>query len=115
MTLGEQGAERIVYHFTEVDGDHRMVGPRLVAKQTAYEELLDAADFHTAFCRVQAEAQELATLFNRRVQGPPSWCVGFLDCLVYHVRDRRYPGGSVRVLVEPVSDPTWDQGGWLSP
>ena len=25
----------------------------------------------------------------------------FLDCVVYHVRDARYPGGSVRVLAEP--------------
>ncbi len=47
------------------------------------------------------EAQVLATLFTRRVAGPPAWAVGFVECVVYHVRDARYPGGSVRVLAEP--------------
>jgi hypothetical protein len=27
--------------------------------------------------------------------------VAFVECVVYHVRDARYPGGSVRVLAEP--------------
>jgi hypothetical protein len=96
-----QGAERLVYHFTEIDADGRMLGPRLVAKQTRFEELMRAADFHTAFCRVQGEAQVLAALFTRRAAGPPAWAVGLVECVVYHVRDARYPGGSVRVLAEP--------------
>ncbi len=48
----------------------------------------------------QAEAQALAVSFNRRVSGPAAWAVSFLDCVVFHVRDSRYPGGSVRVLAE---------------
>ena len=96
-----QGAERLVFHFTEIDAQGRMLGPRLVAKQTRFKELMLAQDFHTVFCRVQGEAQALAALFNRRAAGPPAWAVGFVEGAVYHVRDARYPGGSVRVLVEP--------------
>lgn len=80
------------------------LGPMLVAKQTLFEELMRAADFHVAFCRVQAEAQALAALFNRRCgpAAPRAWAVSFLDCVVYHVRDARYPGGIVRFLAEQV-------------
>jgi len=45
------------------------VGPRLVAKETKFTQLLAQLDFHRTFCRTQAEAEELACLFNRRLQG----------------------------------------------
>jgi hypothetical protein len=93
----------MVYHCSEIDHQGQLLGPRLVAKQTRFEELMHANDFHTAFCRVQGEAQALATLFNRRVRGlagPRSWVVSFLDCVVYHVKDARYPGGKVKFLAE---------------
>jgi hypothetical protein len=90
----------------EVDGGGQPVGPRLVAKQTRFEELMRAQDFHHAFCRTQAEAQALAAQFNRRARGPPAWAVAFLDCVAYHVRDERWPGGRVQFLAEPVRLPT---------
>ena len=75
-----QGAERLVYHCTEIDEAGMPLGPMLVAKQTLFEELMRAADFHVAFCRVQAEAQALAALFNRRCgpAAPRAWAVSFL-------------------------------------
>ena len=64
-----------------------VIGERLVAKATRFEELMRVSDFHTTFCRVQGEAQDLAMKFNRRVAGPRGWAVTFLPCWVYHVRD----------------------------
>ena len=49
------------------------------------------------------EAEELAQLFNRRLQGGPSWNVAFLPCWVYSMIDERYAYGNrgeVDVLVE---------------
>ena len=82
-----QGAERIVHRFAEIDAGGSLAGERLVAKQTRFEELVHQNDFHTTFCRVQGEAQDLARRFNRRVSGPRGWAVTFLQCWVYHVRD----------------------------
>ena len=93
----------MVFHCKEVNQDGEAVGPRLVAKETRFQELMHSADFHHAFCRTQAEAQALAVLFNRRARGPPAWTVGFLDCVAYRVRDDRWPGGTVVFLAEPVS------------
>ena len=53
VNIFAHGAERAVYHCTEIDPAGRMLGPRLVAKQTRFEELMRAADFHSTFCRVQ--------------------------------------------------------------
>ena len=52
----EQGAERLVFHCHEIknkgiNGTHPTVGPKLVAKQTRFEELTNMEDFHIAFCR----------------------------------------------------------------
>ena len=95
----------MVFHCKEVDADGEAVGPRLVAKETRFQELMHSADFHHAFCRTQAEAQALAALYSRRVRGPPAWSVGFLDCVAYRVRDDRWPGGTVEFLAEPVQRP----------
>jgi hypothetical protein len=54
VNIFAHGAERAVYHCTEIDKEGRMLGPRLVAKQTRFEELMRATDFHATFCRVQA-------------------------------------------------------------
>ena len=89
-----EGAERIVFQCSEVvscDGGVNAVrvGPRLVAKETKFTQYLGQVDFHLTFCRTQAEAEELARLFNRRLQGGDLWQVsGFrfrlrpipLDC-----------------------------------
>ena len=63
---------------------------------------MHADDFHSAFCRVQGEAQRLASLFNRACgpAAPAAWALGFLDCVVYHVRDPRSPSGTIKFLAE---------------
>ncbi len=97
-----------MYHCSEIDDQGQLLGPRLVAKQTKFEELMHVNDFHNAFCRVQGEAQALATQFNRRLRGLAShhsWAVNFLDCVVYHVKDARYPGGTVKFLAEQALPP----------
>ena len=60
-----QGAERMVYHCSEMDAQGQLLGPRLVAKQILFKELMHVNNFHSAFCRMQGEAQALAALFNR--------------------------------------------------
>lgn len=82
------------------------MGPRLVAKQTRFEELMHTPNFHHAFCRTQAEAEALAVQFNRRALAPRAWSVSFLECVAYHVRDERWPGGRVQFLAEPVRQRT---------
>lgn len=79
-----EGAERIVFQCSEVvscdDGVNAVrVGPRLVAKETKFTQLLGQVDFHLTFCRTQAEAEELARLFNRRLQGGDPWQVSGLS------------------------------------
>ena len=75
-----EGAERIAFQCSEVvscnDGVNAVrVGPRLVAKETKFTQYLDQVDFHLTFCRTQAEADERARLFNRRLQGGDPWQV----------------------------------------
>jgi hypothetical protein len=36
-----------------------MLGPRLVAKETRFEELMHTSNFHHAFCRVQASLESV--------------------------------------------------------
>ncbi|KAG2501020.1 hypothetical protein HYH03_000840 [Edaphochlamys debaryana] len=102
-----EGAERVVFQCTEVvshDGYSALaVGPRLVAKSTRYQQHMRSADFHKTFCKTQGEAEELAQLFNRRLQGLPEWQVRFLPCYVYTIVDQYLSAaasGVLDVLVE---------------
>ena len=55
------------------------VGPRLVAKESKHQEMLArSVDFHKDFCRVQEKAAQFAEHFNRRINGPPGFRVGFV-------------------------------------
>ncbi|KAG2493615.1 hypothetical protein HYH03_008132 [Edaphochlamys debaryana] len=105
----DEGAERAVFQCTQVvsiDGGASgyAVGPRLVAKQPRYAEHLRDDRFHRTFCRTHDEAESLAKLFNRRLQGPPAWQVHFLACVIYRLVDERgawvRAGGTVDVLAE---------------
>ena len=77
-----------------------MVGEKLVGKESKHEEYLNMK-FHKDFCKTQAEAEKIALLFNRRLQGESSWQVHFLPCSVYEVKDQDYPKGIAWVLAEP--------------
>ena len=50
--------------------------------------------------RVQAEAAEVARVFNRRVAGPAQLQLNFLDTEVYSCYDEAYPDNEAWVLVE---------------
>ncbi|PNH12275.1 Eukaryotic elongation factor 2 kinase [Tetrabaena socialis] len=104
LKFGE-GAERVVYQCCEVvsvDGGltAHCIRPRLVAKSTRFSQHLDDADFHRVFCRTQGEAEELAQLFNRRLQLGPEWQVHFLSCCVYTIKVHKYDRGMTDLLVE---------------
>ncbi|KXZ55304.1 hypothetical protein GPECTOR_3g439 [Gonium pectorale] len=98
-----QGAERVVHQFSEaftLDGGRTAYcfGPRMVAKSTRFTEHLSNAAFHRTFCRTQAEAEDFAQLFNRRLGRGPEWQVRFLPCFVYALLDRNHR--QFEVLVE---------------
>ena len=72
---------------------------RLVAKEAKHTENLGRR-FQAEMARVQAEAGEIARTFNRRVAGPPSMQLLFLEVSVYHCYDESYPNNEAWVLVE---------------
>ena len=73
-----KGGERYVYQCLELDADNRQVGNKLIAKESLHEEY-QGHEFHKRFCRMQAEAEELAVNFNKRLCGPPEWQVDFVS------------------------------------
>jgi len=84
------------------------IGETLVAKETLYEEQLRDSVFHINMCKVQAEAQELAMRFNRRVSqtfggggAQGEWQVNFADTWIYEVLDDFYEQGRGWILAEP--------------
>ncbi|KAK3275216.1 hypothetical protein CYMTET_16642 [Cymbomonas tetramitiformis] len=108
-----EGGERYVYYCTELSGSDKPVGTKLIAKESKFEEHLrhtvmygvvledlknqdSAFSYYARFCRVLAEAQSFAELFNRRLNDTrPEWSVHFLDSVLYTVWDDsdRYPSG----------------------
>ncbi|KAG2450987.1 hypothetical protein HYH02_004259 [Chlamydomonas schloesseri] len=105
-----EGAERAVFQATELfvasGGYAFAVGPRLVAKQPRYlEQLTGAMDFqHETFCRVQAEAQDLALKFNQHpaVRQAAWQQVAFLDVVVWRVLDTHGVWGTGSRVVDMV-------------
>jgi len=88
-----EGAERIVYEMTEVDGAGQPVGMPLVAKDSKYLKKQDSKRerFHGVFIKTQTKAASLAHKFNARlnrmgvnVKIPR---IHFLPCSVYDCRD----------------------------
>ena len=57
--------------------------------------------FHKNFARTQAEAEQIAELFNRGLGGPDSWEMHFLPCHVYELHDVDYHQSKAWVLAEP--------------
>eukprot|EP00961_Rhodomonas_salina_P249974 3378715-Rhodomonas_salina.3 len=102
-----EGAERVVYHCHEVDMAGQALGPKLIAKETKFQELMEDFNFHNTFCRVQGQAQVLADLFNRRTQRRPELSISFLECCVFEVRDDRWPNGVARILAEMELEGRW--------
>ena len=76
-------------------------GETLVAKETLYSEQLRDNSFHTNMCKVQAEAQELAELFNARLGEAADCQVNFVDLWIYEVLDPYYESGRAWILAEP--------------
>jgi hypothetical protein len=90
-----QGAERVVWHMTEIDQLNQPVGNRLVAKGNKWER--DATSFdklrgwHKMFIKIQMKAAKLAEKFNRRLdnlgisKNAPR--IYFLPSFVYEYHD----------------------------
>jgi hypothetical protein len=70
------------------------IGPRLVAKEAVQQRTYGDHDFHPRFCRVAAQAEELAVLFNNRLSkgGLPGVEVHFLQCAIFLVGSRTRVG-----------------------
>ena len=79
MLMSNPSPAHLSFKVISFDGGYNAVrvGPRLVAKETKFVQLLAQLDFHRTFCRTQAEAEELACLFNRRLQGRADFQVTF--------------------------------------
>eukprot|EP00047_Mylnosiga_fluctuans_P004940 m.237432 g.237432 ORF g.237432 m.237432 type:complete len:488 (-) comp13135_c0_seq1:190-1653(-) len=108
------GAEREAYRCYEVGPDSRgrlvAIGPPLIAKQTLFEEELVNDRFHRRMAKVQSEVEELARLFNGRVQraragqDTAALEVHFVQCSIYQVYDAEcyYGNGEFAwILAEP--------------
>ena len=105
-----KGSERIAFRCTEVGpaaggNGWKMVGERMVAKETHYVEKLLNARFHETLAQTQAEAEALARVFNTRVRSNnPGWEVHFVDTQIYEVQDVHYPEGRAWIAAEPELD-----------
>ena len=96
------GAERLVFHATEVDSGFQRTGPTLVAKQSKHEENVRDRNFHVTSCRLSSEAEAIGQLFNRRLALPDEFHVEFVQATLYTVRDWAYGGdGRVSFVAEP--------------
>ena len=112
-----EGAERIVREFREVGLYGKFVGPPLVAKESRFQSEAgmrgrDVLNYHRAFCDTQQRAQNLATVFNKRLlrlcdmfgYDPARMPkIEFLECSVYAVQDET--GEETGMLVEKLLDP----------
>jgi hypothetical protein len=103
----KRGGERYVFDGFEINTKNMPVGSELIVKEAAHTEYL-SADFHKRFCRMQSEAEKLATSFNSRLNAKmgahPEWQVHFLQCVMYEVKDSRYEGGCAYYLAESLLD-----------
>ena len=96
-----RGAERLVFHATEVTRDS-LTGPTLVVKQSKHEENMFDRNFHVTSCRLSSEAEAIAQLFNRRLALPDEFHVEFVQATLYTVRDWNFGGdGRVPFVAEP--------------
>ena len=84
-----EGAERHVFHMTEIDKHLKPVGKRLVAKESVWvlKEKKDPQEFHETFIKTQMKALSMAKKFNARLDQKnvnvmiPR--INFLDCSIY--------------------------------
>lgn len=105
-----------VHRFHEMDLSGNFVGMPLVAKEGRFEEDGQNFKYHTAFCKTQAKAKQLAEIFNERIEeleregvlalnhADPLPRVTFLDCSVFEFQDHN--GRETAVLVEKKLDNT---------
>jgi hypothetical protein len=97
-----EGAERLVKEFREYDTNLKFVGPAMVAKDSKYiinkDDKNDEREFHRVFIKTQQKAQQLAEIFNRKLEslhqlkGINFPRIEFLECSVYMLQtpsDRR--------------------------
>jgi hypothetical protein len=112
-----QGAERSASRCLEVrrnEGrDFEAAGFPLVGKETLFTEEMTDARFHKRVARVHGEGNELAQLFNDRVEkvfpGHPEFNVRFSECWVFTVRDPRFKSGEAWILAEPRLEGQWSK------
>eukprot|EP01035_Chromulina_nebulosa_P019632 gene19632-25543_t len=104
--LGE-GAERIVYKFTEIDKNNNPVGDPLVSKDSKYDldDNISQFKFHEKFVKTQMKANSFATKFNRRLDqlnlDVPR--ISFLEASIYSwvIKDKKsFNQSDLSVLVE---------------
>ena len=84
----DEGGERMVHMFREIDRDHNFVGDALVAKESRFVETgsAESMEFHKLHVKMQDRAGKLAERFNAKVSivartGTP--VVNYLKCFVY--------------------------------
>ncbi len=111
-----EGAERLVREFREINKHCYFVGPRLVAKESRFQEDVENTErheimrFHETFCNTQERAHGLAKIFNERLEKLPCYDpattprISFLPCSVYLVNDINL--GEMAVLAEKQLDPS---------
>ncbi|PNH12301.1 Eukaryotic elongation factor 2 kinase [Tetrabaena socialis] len=68
--------------------------------QRAYPDKMQRGVAHAKLKFGEGEAEELAQLFNRRLQLGPEWQVHFLSCCVYTIKVHKYDRGMTDLLVE---------------
>mmetsp|Transcript_12277 Transcript_12277/g.11106 ORF Transcript_12277/g.11106 Transcript_12277/m.11106 type:complete len:593 (+) Transcript_12277:121-1899(+) len=104
--LGE-GAERIVYKFTEIDNRNNPVGDPLVSKDSKYDldDNISQFKFHEKFLTTQMKANSFAIKFNRRLEqlnlNIPR--ISFLEASIYSwaFKDKKtFNKNDLSVLVE---------------
>ena len=108
----DEGAERMVRKFREVNRKGEFVGPWMVAKESRFIEDYanneDLRAFHTTFCKTQLRAERVAKTFNRKLLTIPGVDMSntpqirFLECAVYMLYDESL--GKNGVLVERMLD-----------
>ena len=84
----DEGGERMVHMFREIDRDHNFVGDAFVAKESRFVETgsAESMEFHKLHVKMQDRAGKLAERFNAQVStvartGSP--VVNYLKCFVY--------------------------------
>ena len=107
------GAERVAFRcrLSYEENTKGFVFQDMVAKETKHDQrIAERVAFHTGFTETQDFASYLASEFNKRLRGIPSYSPSstpklcFLSCSVLLLKDSSWPTGERGVLVEKMLD-----------